>query len=64
MRVTPKRFKKVDRATAMIWKLLMVAESNFRLLDGAAQLRDVHAGRPFVDGKLVVEKQGEVRHAA
>jgi putative transposase len=59
-----KRFKKVESATAMLWKLLMVAESNFRQLDGAAMLRDVHAGRSFIDGVIVVEKQAEMRRAA
>ena len=28
-----KRFKKVDRATAIIWKLLQVAEATFRRLN-------------------------------
>jgi transposase-like protein len=59
-----KRFKKVENATAMLWKLLMVAEASFRALDGAKHLRDVHAGRKFVDGEIVVEKKREMSAAA
>jgi putative transposase len=49
-----KRFKKVQNATAMIWKLLQVAEKNFRTLKGYWLLPDVYKGKMFVDG---VEKQ-------
>lgn len=40
-----KRFKKVANATALIWKLMMVAQKRFRRLDAAALARHVHAGR-------------------
>jgi transposase-like protein len=49
-----KRFKKVQNATAIIWKLLQVAEKNFRTLKGYWLLPDVYKGNMFVDG---VEKQ-------
>jgi len=49
-----RRFKKVQNATAMIWKLLQVAEKNFRSLKGFWLLSDVYKGKIFVDG---VEKQ-------
>lgn len=49
-----RRFKKVHNATAMIWKLLQVAEKNFRTLKGHWLLADVYSGKKFVDG---VEKQ-------
>jgi putative transposase len=49
-----KRFKKVQNATAMIWKLLQVAEKNFRTLKGYWLLPDVYTGKIFVNG---VEKQ-------
>jgi transposase-like protein len=49
-----KRFKKVQSATALIWRLLGVAEKRFRKLHAPELLRDVHAGREFVDGVLVV----------
>lgn len=50
-----KRFKKVENATAMIWKLLMVAEKSFRALKGYWLLRDVYAGDRFVDGVKVAK---------
>jgi len=49
-----KRFKKVQNATAMIWKLLQVAEKNFRTLKGYWLLSDIYRGKMFIDG---VEKQ-------
>ena len=48
-----KRFKKVENATAMIWKLLQVAEKNFRTLKGYWLLPDVYEGKQFVDGVMV-----------
>ena len=45
-----KRFKKVQSATAMIWKLLLVAEHNFRSLKGFWLLPDVYKGVECVDG--------------
>jgi putative transposase len=45
-----KRFKKVQNATAMIWKLLQVAEKSFRTLKGYWLLPDVYKGKLFVDG--------------
>jgi putative transposase len=45
-----KRFKKVENATALIWKLLQVAESTFRRLEGAELLPAVYAGAQYVDG--------------
>ena len=45
-----KRFKKVENATALIWKMLQVAESTFRRLKGAELLPAVYAGAQYVDG--------------
>src|SRR5215510_10529571 len=45
-----KRFKKVENATALIWKLLQVAESTFRRLKGAELLPAVYAGTQNVTG--------------
>jgi putative transposase len=45
-----KRFKKVENATALIWKLLQVAESTFRRLKGAELLPAVYAGVQYTDG--------------
>jgi transposase-like protein len=59
-----KRFKKVQNATAMIWKLLLVAEKSFRLLKGYWLLTDVYEGKIFVDGIAVQEKKLSERMAA
>jgi putative transposase len=45
-----RRFKKVENATALIWKLLQVAESTFRRLKGAELLPAVYTGAQYVDG--------------
>ena len=50
-----KRFKKVDSASALIWKLLTVAEKRFRRLDAPHLLTDVFEGRKFRDGKPAAE---------
>lgn len=59
-----KRFKKVENATAMIWKLLKVAEKNFRNLKGYWLLPDVFEGKQFVDGVLADETYKPARRAA
>ena len=45
-----KRFKKVENATALIWKMLQVAESTFRRLKGAELFPAVYAGAQYGDG--------------
>jgi len=45
-----KRYKKVENATAVIFKMLMVAEQRFRGLDGAEKLKQVFEGIEFKDG--------------
>ena len=59
-----KRFKKVENATAMIWKLLQVAEKNFRTLKGYWLLLDVYEGKQFVDGVMVTAMNRSERKAA
>lgn len=59
-----KRFKKVQNATAMIWKLLLVAEKNFRALKGYWLLNDVYRGRKFIDGVVKHENKSLDREAA
>jgi putative transposase len=59
-----KRFKKVQNATAMIWKLLQVAEKNFRTLKGYWILSDVYRGKLFVDGAPEHETKVRERMAA
>jgi transposase-like protein len=51
-----KRYKRVDRATAVLWKLLMVAEHHFRRLKGAEWLPAVYQGMHFIDGRLAKEE--------
>ena len=57
-----KRFKRVDGATALIWKLLMVAEKRFRKLNAPHLLPGVLRGDRCEDGRPVPEK--EARRAA
>lgn len=59
-----KRFKRVDNAAAMLWKLLMVAEKNFRALNSPWLLEDVYAGKQFVDGEMIMTDNESERKAA
>jgi len=52
-----KRFKKVTNATAVIWKMLMVAESRFRKLNAPELLLAVKEGVEYRDGVRVGEHQ-------
>ena len=45
-----KRFKKVASATALIWKVLRIAETTFRRLNASELLPAVYAGVKYVDG--------------
>jgi putative transposase len=58
------RFKKVQNATALIWKLLQVAQKNFRTLKGYWLLSDVYHGKTFVDGVMKQKNRGMERLAA
>lgn len=53
-----KRFKKVDNATALIWKTLMIAEKTFRRLDAPELLAEVAEGATYVNG-VRVKKENE-----
>ncbi len=55
-----KRFKRVDSATTLIWKLLTVAEKRFRKLNAPHLLRQVADGHIFTDGKPVHTPHGRV----
>ena len=57
-----KRFKKVENATAIIWKTLLVAEQSFRRLDAPERLPEVAEGVAYVDG--VREQRGSAKAAA
>lgn len=54
-----KRFKKIENATALIWKMLLVVEQNFRKLNAPHLLADVHAGIEYHDGIPAVTKARE-----
>ncbi|MCD6326761.1 transposase [bacterium] len=49
-----KRFKKVENATAVLWKMLMIAERRFRRLKASELIKRVFDGAVYIDGK---EKQ-------
>jgi len=48
-----KRYKRVANATALIWKVLMVAQSRFRRLNAPELLAEVYHGVSYVDGRRV-----------
>ena len=54
-----KRYKKVDRATAVIWKTLLTAEQTFRRIDAPELLGEVAEGATYVDGVRVTEHETE-----
>lgn len=54
-----KRYKKVDSATAVIWKTLMIAEKRFRRLDAPELLAEVAEGVLFVNGVGAVRRGQE-----
>ena len=56
-----KRFKRVEGATALIWKLLMVAEKRFRKLNAPHLLPGVLRGDRY--GQPVPEEEEERRAA-
>jgi len=52
-----KRYRKVANATALIWRVLMVAERSFRRLDHPELLAEVAEGATYQDGVRVVREQ-------
>src|SRR5262245_28824835 len=58
-----KRFKKVENATAVIWKTLLVAEKTFRRLNAPELLADVASGVVYVNGVRAVH-HGDKKAAA
>jgi transposase-like protein len=55
-----KRYKRVVSATAVIWQILMVAQSRFRRLDAPELLADVYHGVTYADGLRTSERNGRV----
>jgi len=54
-----KRFKKVENATAVIWKTLLIAEKTFRRLDSPELLADVASGVVYVIGVRAMNRRSE-----
>ncbi len=52
-----KRFKRVERATAVIWKMLMIAEARFRRLNAPELLKRVYLGAEYEDGIELARKR-------
>jgi len=52
-----KRYKKVANATALIWRLLMVAERTFRRLDHPELLPEVAMGARYCNGIRIVDEE-------
>ena len=53
-----RRYKRVDRAIAVIWKMSMVAGKRFRRLQAPELMEDVYLGAQYVDG-IAVEATAE-----
>ena len=51
---------KVENATAVIWKMLMVAEQRFRRLDSPEKMGLVYLGIDFEEGLNAEAEQEEV----
>jgi hypothetical protein len=56
-------YKKVANAEALIWKILMIAEKNFRRLNSPELLAAVYHGNYFQDG-MPIQETNLKRHAA
>jgi transposase-like protein len=59
-----KRYKKVVNATALIWRLLLVAEKSFRRLDHPELLPQVALGRRYRNGERIIEQTTTDQEAA
>jgi transposase-like protein len=55
-----KRFKKIENALAVIWKMMLVAEQRFRRLRAPELLKDVYQGVKYVDGFRTTSRSEEV----
>lgn len=45
-----KRFKKVENATAVMWKMLLIAESRFRRLNAPELMQELFDGAVYING--------------
>ena len=59
-----KRYRKVANATALIWRMLLVAERSFRRLDHLELLAEVAEGATYEDGVRVARVEPTTAEAA
>jgi putative transposase len=59
-----KRYRKVANATALIWRVLLVAERSFRRLDRPELLADVAQGATYEDGVRIARVEPRTAEAA
>jgi putative transposase len=59
-----KRDKKVENATAVIWKTFLIAERTFRRLDAPELLAEGAEGVVYVDGERVKPSQSTAEKKA
>ena len=52
-----KRYRKVANATALIWRVLMVAEKRFRRLNAPHLMADVYAGECYENGSPIAQRK-------
>ena len=52
-----KRYRKVANATALIWRVLMVAEKRFRRLNAPHLMVDVYAGKCYENGSPIAQRK-------
>lgn len=52
-----KRFKRVDNATAVIWKMLLIAEKKFRRLNAPELMKRVYLGVEYQDGIEIAREE-------
>ncbi|MDP2626678.1 MAG: hypothetical protein Q8Q58_07210, partial [Candidatus Rokubacteria bacterium] len=59
-----KRFTKVENATAVIWKTLLLAERRLRRLDAPDLLPEVAEGVVYADGVRIKQSEEPVKRKA
>ena len=59
-----KRYKRVENATAVIWKTLLIAEQTFRRLDAPELLAEVAEGAVYVNGVRVQRTEDTAKKKA
>ena len=52
-----RRYKKIESATALVWKTLMIAEKRFRKLNAPEELHKVYSGALYADGIRIEQRQ-------